>query len=219
MTATSQDRNRDHLNQLFRTPLEQWLAKVSTWGKRQNMTPLVYEAFRSAERQAYLYASGRVRPGPVITYTLDSAHELGVAVDWVPLVGGKQCWDTALYDAVYAAVPPGDYGLETLSFERPHVQIKGVNGPNFNVSSSVWGQTHGLRPNVIVGSRWPLAAPATDSRRVFLRGLDGTNVVMAAPSVVYGGQVITRLNSGQLQIGPLIQTVYDDGAVQFDRAR
>ncbi|CAM3265335.1 hypothetical protein DESA109040_05810 [Deinococcus saxicola] len=225
MSSTSQDRDRDHLHPLFRAPFEQWLAAVQAWSKSRGIVPLAYETFRTAERQAYLYASGRTRPGPVITYTLDSAHELGVAGDWVPLVGGKQSWDVGLYNEIYAAVPPGAFGLETLDFERPHVQLRGVNGPNFNVSASVWAAVHGLRANVIVGSRWPVAAapaPAVPDqrRRVFLRGAgkNGKNVLMTPPAAEYGGLMLTRLPTGQMQIGPLIQTIHEDGALGFERA-
>lgn len=220
MTSTAQDRDRDHLHQLFRTPAEQWLAAAEAWGKPRGVSILVYETFRTAERQAFLYAQGRTRPGPVITYTLDSAHEYGLAWDWVPLVNGKQSWDVALYNQIYAAVPPADFGLETLSFERPHMQLKGVNGPNFNISASVWAAAHGISPNVIVDSRWPLpAVPAADQRRrVFLRGLNQKNVLMVAPAATYGGLLLERLPDGRMKLGPLIQTIHEDGALSFERA-
>lgn len=41
----------------------------------------VAEAGRSAERQAWLYASGRTRPGPILTRVQTSRHETGRAFD------------------------------------------------------------------------------------------------------------------------------------------
>ncbi|MDV6376020.1 M15 family metallopeptidase [Deinococcus arenicola] len=220
MSSTSQDRDRNHLHQLFRTPFEQWLAAAEAWGRPRGVVILPYETFRTAERQAYLYAQGRTRPGAVITYTLDSAHEYGCAADWVPLVDGVQNWSVDLYNQIYAAVPPGDFGLETLSFERPHVQLKGVNGPQFNISASVWAAANGIRPNVVVGSVWPLpTAPIADQRRrVFLRGLNKKNVLMVAPAATYGGQVLERLPDGRMKVGALLLTIHEDGALSFDRA-
>src|SRR5690606_33546254 len=45
------------------------------------------EGFRNAARQEYLYAKGRTRPGPIVTWTLDSAHRHGRAADL--LVDGR----------------------------------------------------------------------------------------------------------------------------------
>ncbi|GAA5514758.1 hypothetical protein Dcar01_03519 [Deinococcus carri] len=234
--STAQDRDPNHLHQLYRTPLEHWLADARAWGKPRGIEVCVYETFRTAERQAWLYAQGRTRPGPVVTYTLDSSHEYGLAADWVPLrlVGERwvQDWSHATYNAIYAAVPPARYGLETFPWERPHLQLAGVNGPKQNISGSVWAAAHGIRANVIVGSIWPLRdAPVTAARppsttpasttrrRVFLRGQDGKNTTMDVPAVVYGGQLITRLEDGRVQVGTSILTVYQDGALQLDRAK
>jgi len=156
-----QDRELDHLNPTSRPGIERFLAAVRAAG----FEVLVVETFRTAARQAYLYAQGRTRPGAIITYTLDSAHEYGLAIDWVPLVRNAKgewvpSWDVALYQRIYAAVPPAKFGLETLSFERPHVQLAGVNGPRQNIDVSVYARAHGIQANVIVGSRWPAAGPA-----------------------------------------------------------
>lgn len=43
----------------------------------------VFEARRSKERQAWLYAQGRTRPGVIVTWTLQSRHITGEAVDIV----------------------------------------------------------------------------------------------------------------------------------------
>lgn len=44
----------------------------------------VIEGLRSQERQAELYAQGRTKPGQIVTWTMDSPHLHGKAVDLVP---------------------------------------------------------------------------------------------------------------------------------------
>lgn len=53
----------------------------------------VIEGLRTPARQKELYAKGRTAPGPVVTWTLKSKHIDGLAVDLVPVVDGKLCWD------------------------------------------------------------------------------------------------------------------------------
>jgi hypothetical protein len=43
----------------------------------------VFEARRTLERQKRLYASGRTRPGNILTQTMNSKHLLGKSVDVV----------------------------------------------------------------------------------------------------------------------------------------
>lgn len=69
---------------------------------------------RSLEEQAALYAQGRTTPGPIVTKAKpgSSAHNYGLAMDVVPLVGGKPLWE---FDAnnphpVWREV--GDLGLK-----------------------------------------------------------------------------------------------------------
>jgi peptidoglycan L-alanyl-D-glutamate endopeptidase CwlK len=50
------------------------------------MVPLmVIEGLRTRERQAELYAIGRTKPGKPVTWTLNSKHCDGMAVDVAPL--------------------------------------------------------------------------------------------------------------------------------------
>lgn len=231
-----QDRNRDHLHQRFRTPFERWLADARRWCQARGLDICVYETFRTAQRQAWLYASGRTRPGPVITYTLDSSHEYGVAADWVPLrlVNGQwmQDWSHATYDAIYAAVPPAKYGLEIFTWEKPHIQLAGINGPRQRTDGAVWAAANGIRANVIVGSIWPLeeAAPLIPPTptRVFLRNTAGKNVLWDGKPAIYAGTPISAAWASQMllvypagtttTLGGLRLQVYPDGALQLDRA-
>lgn len=58
---------------------------------------IVTEGVRTAARQAELYAQGRTKPGPKVTWTLNSKHipqkdGLGHAVDLAPMANGKIAW-------------------------------------------------------------------------------------------------------------------------------
>ena len=44
-------------------------------------TPSIGETLRSPDRQRWLYAQGRTRPGPIVTKTLNSRHLKGLAMD------------------------------------------------------------------------------------------------------------------------------------------
>jgi peptidoglycan L-alanyl-D-glutamate endopeptidase CwlK len=54
---------------------------------------LLTEGVRTKEQQANLYTQGRTRPGKVVTWTLNSKHITGDAVDVCPLVENKIPWD------------------------------------------------------------------------------------------------------------------------------
>lgn len=68
---------------------------------------MVVEGFRTMTRQRELYAQGRTEPGKIVTWTLQSKHCQGKAVDLAPWVGGKICWDLdkmrLVKDAMFAA--------------------------------------------------------------------------------------------------------------------
>lgn len=98
----------------------------------QAMPFKVFEAYRAPERQRHLYAQGRSRPGAIVTKAeaWESYHQYGLAADIVLFADGKWSWDTsgaraAMWNALQ--VTARSLGLETLNFERPHVQLKGVS--------------------------------------------------------------------------------------------
>lgn len=62
---------------------------------------MVVEGLRTRERQAELYAQGRTKPGKVVTWTLNSKHIDGKAVDLAPYIDGKIDWsDPKKFDAI-----------------------------------------------------------------------------------------------------------------------
>lgn len=82
----------------------------------------VTETFREQSRQDFLYAQGRTRPGPVVTWTRASNHTAGRAVDVV--VDGS--YDTPLGYARLARIAREE-GLHTLGARDPgHLELPGA---------------------------------------------------------------------------------------------
>lgn len=54
---------------------------------------IVVEGLRSFERQSALYAQGRTKPGKVVTWTMQSKHLTGDAVDLAPIFNGAVNWE------------------------------------------------------------------------------------------------------------------------------
>ena len=103
--------------------------------KDGGLTLLVTCTLRTAAEQAALYASGRTRPGAILTHAKpgQSMHEWGRALDVVPMMAGACVWGTTGKDLqLWQAV--GRYGewagLEWAGRwdnfrEYPHFQFKG----------------------------------------------------------------------------------------------
>lgn len=65
----------------------------------------VVEGLRTKERQTELYAQGRTKPGKVVTWTLQSKHIDGRAVDLAPMIDGAIDWnDSKKFDAIAKAM-------------------------------------------------------------------------------------------------------------------
>lgn len=97
----------------------------------------VYEAFRTPERQAYLYSKGRTRKGSKVTWVgpWGSIHQYGLAVDFVLTPFGSGSWDTSGKKAKWWArmheiakengMTPL-YNKKGQLIEQPHIQLVGV---------------------------------------------------------------------------------------------
>ncbi len=57
---------------------------------------IVIEGVRTKERQEALYAQGRTKPGKIVTWTLNSKHIDGKAVDVCPYIDKKIDWNDRL---------------------------------------------------------------------------------------------------------------------------
>jgi len=86
----------------------------------------ITETYRSQERQNYLYAQGRTRPGQIVTWTLDSNHKSRLA--WDIAVGPPHSlYDVTTLTRVGAIARKlgitwgGDW---VGSIDRPHFEVK-----------------------------------------------------------------------------------------------
>jgi peptidoglycan LD-endopeptidase CwlK len=113
----------------FRVRVEMWLDKC----KDAKLDILIYCTLRDLKEQADLYAIGRTRPGKKVTNARpgQSAHNFGLALDFVPMIGGKPQWSNkALYGkAIDLAEACGLESLRNSSFpELAHLQMPGWRG-------------------------------------------------------------------------------------------
>lgn len=98
----------------------------------------VFEAFRSPQRQAALYAQGRTRPGNKVTWARpwESYHQYGLAVDFVIRTSKGWSWDTSgaaarywprLHELAKAHGMTPLYNRKGQLVEAPHVQLAGLS--------------------------------------------------------------------------------------------
>ncbi len=91
----------------------------------------IFEAYRTPQRQQWLYAQGRTRSGPIVTkaQAWQSYHQYGLAADFVLKINGIWSWSSsgpwknAWKDLHRIAEAEG---LEPLSWELPHLQVAGL---------------------------------------------------------------------------------------------
>jgi hypothetical protein len=96
----------------------------------------VVESSRSQERQDFLFAQGRTRPGPVVTWTRHSEHTLGRAVD-VTIDGGYD--DTAAFRLLQRVAR--EEGLATLGMRDPgHLQLPSEVAGEVLAAGAPWGE-------------------------------------------------------------------------------
>jgi peptidoglycan L-alanyl-D-glutamate endopeptidase CwlK len=91
---------------------------------------LVTCTYRSPEEQDALYAIGRTKPGRKVTNAKagQSAHNYGLALDFVPMENGKPVWDEGHNAWRKAGNLAPSFGLEWAGTwptfrEYPHVQV------------------------------------------------------------------------------------------------
>jgi len=117
------DRDPAKLAPGFRGLVEAVLADLTG----QGFDPWLFEAVRTAERQAFLYAKGRTLPGPIVTKAkshLQSWHGHGLAVD---IISRGALWNAppAFWTALGAACAAHGLtwgGAWTTMPDRPHCQ-------------------------------------------------------------------------------------------------
>lgn len=96
----------------------------------------VVQGNRTQAEQDALYAQGRTKPGPKVTWTRNSNHIGGRAVDLAPYVNGKIEWDdngklglwpkiaSAMKQAAKELGVPLEWGGDwTKTKDRPHFEL------------------------------------------------------------------------------------------------
>lgn len=125
-------RSLDDLAAQFRARFVEWHKAAEA---AAGVPLLITCTYRSPAEQDALYAIGRTKPGRKVTNAKagESAHNFGLALDFVPLENGKPVWDEG-HDAWRKAgnLAP-TYGLEwagtwTRFREYPHVQVPNRRG-------------------------------------------------------------------------------------------
>lgn len=128
------DRDLANVHPIVRAALNDLLGDL----KVEGLPFKIFEAFRTPERQAWLYAQGRTAPGKLVTKAApwQSMHQYGLAADLVLFVDGKWSWDgePVMWDTMHKLAKAR--GLQYLSFETPHVEIaqadwRAYQGGNF----------------------------------------------------------------------------------------
>jgi hypothetical protein len=115
-TVTVPSRSLDALAPEFRSRLDRVITRMrNEFGHDVQLV----ETGRSPERQAWLFAQGRTRPGPVVTWTQQSAHLTGDAADVI--VDGR--WrDEQAYGRLHRIA--NEEGLRTLGARDPgHLEL------------------------------------------------------------------------------------------------
>lgn len=120
MSIEKPSRNLNLLAPFFQDLLLDALAECKAAG----LNIEVFEAYRSPQRQDWLYTQGRTRSGKKVTYAKgwESWHNVSLAADLVFYKDKRWSWDGD-YKAVHKIFEAK--GFETLDFEAPHVQITG----------------------------------------------------------------------------------------------
>jgi hypothetical protein len=155
----------------------------------------VVETARTQERQDYLFEQGRSRPGAVVTWTKNSAHTQGAAVD--VMVDGS--WNNAEGYARLQRVAQEE-GLRTLGSKDPgHLELESSSLTGQNVAmlrdrpapqASATGAAHpsghaGVAQVASVAGVAQVASPGAASPRGYANGLERTDAPTdtAAPVV------------------------------------
>jgi peptidoglycan L-alanyl-D-glutamate endopeptidase CwlK len=74
---------------------------------------MVVQGNRTLAQQKAIYAQGRTKPGPIVTWTLKSSHIGGRAIDYAALVNGKISWNPKHYPAIAKAFKQAAKELKT----------------------------------------------------------------------------------------------------------
>lgn len=122
----------NELHDVFAGQLSQLMEACKTKGLKFKL----FEAYRTPQRQAHLFAQGRSRPGDIVTNAdaWKSIHNYGLAADLILDIPGINPWETGTVDGVNymkhwerMRALAKSAGLGLLSWDLPHVEMKGIS--------------------------------------------------------------------------------------------
>jgi peptidoglycan L-alanyl-D-glutamate endopeptidase CwlK len=109
----------------------EWLKRAKAAG----LDPLITSTLRTNAEQTALYAQGRTAPGKIVTNAKagQSAHNYGLALDFVPMVNGKPEWNSKHPHWKQLGEIAESVGFEwagrwTTFREFPHIQLPNWKG-------------------------------------------------------------------------------------------
>lgn len=133
----------------------------------------LFEAFRTPQRQTWLYAQGRTRPGSRVTnaQAWQSYHQYGLAADFVLWINSAWSWSTVgahrrLWTRLHEL--GRTVGLEPLSWELPHLQVTGLRLADLRAGQYPDGGDDGWRDNLeaaVIGWTGTPTGPTLSSPR------------------------------------------------------
>ncbi len=176
MTVMSNSSKRDgdisRLHPAIRTKVK----KIRDQLQKEKIPFEVFEAFRTPERQANLWAKGRTKPGHKVTWvnSWKSIHQYGLAVDFVLKINGQWSWDDQGAEAKYWTRMhelADEHGMTPIFnkagklIEKPHIQIKGMTSTelykgNYPEGDAIWAEHLG---ELIDNWDGPIAPPPKPS--------------------------------------------------------
>jgi peptidoglycan L-alanyl-D-glutamate endopeptidase CwlK len=202
----------------------------------------VFEAYRTPQRQAFLFAQGRTQPGDIVTKAQPwtSYHQYGLAVDIVLKIDGKWDWGTtgrkkAAWTRLHEVGRA--HGLEPLSFEMPHLQMAGLKiadlragrypaggdeswADNFEAMIAAWRGSPAA-PSVPPGSQRPaiapgVAAPLAPMTETMMQTMPGMPASMEVDRPASGVAREARRSNNFAQVQPFIEK-WEGGFVNHPR--
>ncbi len=125
--------NRSRRNMIGLHPLLAFAVEKAIQRTKQDFGILNKGGIRTNAEQAIMYAQGRTTEGSKITWTLDSYHQYGLAVDLVAYVNGKFSWNEKYYPKIAKAMKqviseynlPIEHGFDLWGKDFPHFQMTG----------------------------------------------------------------------------------------------
>lgn len=125
----ARDRSVSKLHPIVR----QNIIDVVAQANQEGLPFQIFEAFRTPERQRWLYAQGRTASGKIVTkaQAWQSMHQYGLAADLVLFVNGQWSWSGpgSSWQRMHEIAKA--HGLQWLSFEAPHVELAGADWQSY----------------------------------------------------------------------------------------